>query len=73
MFRLPPKNIKSLPNLSVEQGQMGNGSSSISLSRTGIRRSPLGGCRFPDAILHGKRSFGLVAGPSSASRSLNFE
>ena len=27
-------------NLSVEQGQMGNGSSSLSLSRTGIRRSP---------------------------------
>ena len=35
-----PKNIKSPPNLSVEQGQMGNGSSSLSLSRTGIRRSP---------------------------------
>jgi hypothetical protein len=34
------KNIKSPPNLSVEQGQMGNGSSSLSLSRTGIRRSP---------------------------------
>src|ERR1041385_799482 len=51
------KNIKSPPDLSVEQGQMGNGSSSLSLSRTDIRRSPLGGCRLPDAILHGKRSF----------------
>ena len=37
-----------------------------------IRR--LIGCRLPDAILHGQRSsFGLVAGPSSALRSLNFE
>jgi hypothetical protein len=34
-----------------------DGSSSLSLSRTSIRRSPLGGCRLPDAILHGKRSF----------------
>jgi hypothetical protein len=35
-----PKNIKSPPDLSVEQGQMGDGSSPCSLSRTGIRRSP---------------------------------
>ena len=33
------KNIKSLPNLAVEQGQMGDGSSPISLSRTDIRRA----------------------------------
>ena len=32
------------------------------------------GCRLPDAILHGQRSsFGLVAGPSNGSRSLDFE
>jgi hypothetical protein len=32
------------------------------------------GCRLPDAILHGQRSsFGLVAGPSSGLRTLNFE
>ena len=32
------------------------------------------GCRLPDAILHGQRSsFGLVAGPSSGSRALDFE
>jgi hypothetical protein len=52
-----PENNKSLLNLSVEQGQMGDGSSPCSLSRTDIRRHPCGGCRFPDAILHGKRSF----------------
>jgi hypothetical protein len=47
---------KSLPNLSVKQGQIGVGSSPCSLSRAGIRRSPLDGCQLPDAILHGKRS-----------------
>ena len=52
-----PKNIKSPPDLSAGQGQMGDGSSPLSLSRTGIRRHPRGGCRLPDAILHGKRSF----------------
>jgi len=26
------------------------------------------GCRLPDAVLHGQRSFGLAAGPSRASR-----
>ena len=49
-------NNKSLSDLAVRQGQMGDGSSPSSLSRTGIRRL-LRGCRLPDAILHGKRSF----------------
>lgn len=55
------KNEKSPPDLSVEQGQMGNGSSSHSLSRTGIRRAPFWG--LPDSRRHspGKRNFGLVA------------
>jgi len=52
----PPKNNKSLPNLSVEQGQMGDGSAPSSLSHADIRRAPFGGCQLPDAILHGKRS-----------------
>jgi len=51
------KNNKSLSDLSVEQGQMGDGSSPISLSRTDIRRALFRGCQLPDAILHGKRSF----------------
>ena len=50
------ENNKSLPDLSVEQGQMGDGSSPRSLSRAGIGRHPRGGCQLPDAILHGKRS-----------------
>jgi hypothetical protein len=34
---------------------------------------PLRGCRLPDAILHGKRSLlGLIAGPSSVLRPLNY-
>ncbi len=53
---LATKNNKSLPDLSVEQGQMGDGSSPLSLSRAGIGRHPRGGCQLPDAILHGKRS-----------------
>ena len=52
-----PKNNKSLPDLAVSQGQIGDGSSPSSLSRTGIRRSLFRGRRFPDAILHGKRSY----------------
>jgi hypothetical protein len=35
---------------------LGDGSSPSSLSRADIGRSPFGGCRLPDAILHGKRS-----------------
>jgi len=51
-----PKKHKSLPDLAVEQGQMGDGSAPSSLSRADIRRAPFGGCQLPDAILHGKRS-----------------
>jgi hypothetical protein len=54
--RTIPKNNKSLPGLSVEQGQMGDGSAPSSLSHADIRRAPFGGCQLPDAILHGKRS-----------------
>ena len=52
-----PKNNKSPPDLSVERGQIGDGSSPISLSHTDIRRTLFRGCQLPDAILHGKRSF----------------
>jgi len=51
-----PKNNKSLPDLSVEQGQMGDGSAPVSLSHADIRRALFSGCQLPDAILHGKRS-----------------
>jgi len=50
------QNNKSPPGLSVEQGQMGDGSAPSSLSHADIRRAPFGGCQLPDAILHGKRS-----------------
>jgi len=56
MFTASPKNHKSPPDLSVERGQMGDGSAPGSLSRADIRRAPFGGCQLPDAILHGKRS-----------------
>ena len=50
---------------------MGDGSSPHSLSRADIGRHA--GCQLPDAILHGKRSsFGLIAGPSNASRRLDY-
>ena len=48
---------KPLPDLSVRQGQMGDGSSPSSLSRASIWRTLFSGCWFPDAILHGKRSY----------------
>jgi hypothetical protein len=38
-----PKNNKSLPDLSVRQGQMGDGSAPGSLSHADIRRAPLRG------------------------------
>jgi hypothetical protein len=50
------KNNKSLSDLSVEQGQMGDGSAPVSLSHADIRRALFRGCQLPDAILHGKRS-----------------
>jgi hypothetical protein len=57
-------------HLAVNGDKSGGGSSPRSLSRNaGIRRRV--GCQLPDAILHGKRSFGLIAGPFSASRRLN--
>jgi len=58
MRRLPlcPENNKSRPNLAVRPGQMGDGSSPSSLSRTSIWRTLFRGCWLPDAILHGKRS-----------------
>jgi hypothetical protein len=56
-FPFSPKNNKSRPDLAVKPGQMGDGSSPCSLSRASIWRSPFGGCWFPDAILHGKRSY----------------
>jgi hypothetical protein len=52
-MKIEGKNIKSPPDLSVEQGQMGNGSTSRSLSRTGIRRSPSRG--LPDSRRHSPR------------------
>jgi hypothetical protein len=51
------KSNKSLPNLSIGQGQMGDGSSPVSLSRADIWRALFRGCQLPDAILHGKRNF----------------
>jgi hypothetical protein len=54
--QLFPENNKSLPDLSVEQGQMGDGSAPVSLSHADIRRALFRGCQLPDAILHGKRS-----------------
>ena len=41
-FGVMGKNIKSPPDLSVRQGQMGDGSSPLSLSRTDIRRALAG-------------------------------
>jgi len=52
-----PENNKSRSNLAVEPGQMGDGSSPGSLSRASIWRTLFSGCWFPDAILHGKRSY----------------
>ena len=67
------KNNKSLPNLSVKQGQMGDGSSPLSLSRTGIRRTLLGAAGFPTLFSTASGVVGLVAGPSGILRCPDFK
>jgi hypothetical protein len=65
-------NKKPLSDLAVRQGQIGDWEFAT-LSFPGWHSARIG-CQLPDAILHGKRSsFGLIAGPSSALRPLNFE
>ena len=64
------KKQRSPPGFRPAGTKVGDGSSPCSLSRAGIWRPK--GCRLPDAILHGKRNCGLIAGPSSALRSLGF-
>ena len=61
---------RSPPGFRPAGTKVGNGSSPSSLSRADIWRPK--GCRLPDAILHGKRNCGLIAGPSSALRSRGF-
>jgi hypothetical protein len=53
---------------------VGDGSSPCSLSLADIRRIALaGGCRLPDAILHGKRSFRPRSRAVQYLATLNFE
>ena len=61
---------RSPPGLRPAGTKVGDGSSPCSLSRAGIWRPK--GCRLPDAILHGKRNCGLIAGPSSPLRLAEF-
>ena len=61
---------RSPPGFRPAGTKVGDGSSPSSLSRADIWRPK--GCRLPDAILHGKRNCGLIAGPSSALRSRGF-
>ena len=68
-----PENIKSPPDLSVERGQMGDGSAPRSLSQANIRRLLSKAAGFPTPFSTASGVIGLVAGPSSASRSLDFE
>jgi hypothetical protein len=67
------KNNKSLPDLSVKQGQMGDGSSPLSLSRLTLGAHLFGAASFPTPFSTASGVSGLVAGPSSALRPLNFE
>ena len=52
-----PKTISPCPTFRSNRDKWGMGVRHCSLSRTGIRRALFRGCRLPDAILHGKRSF----------------
>src|SRR5438046_8439015 len=52
----PPKTISPCPTFRSSRDKLGAKSPPHSLSRADIRRAPRGGCRLPDAILHGKRS-----------------
>jgi len=68
-----PENNKSLPDLSAGQGQMGDGSSPVSLSRADIWRALCRAVSFPTPFSTASGVSGLVAGPSSALRPLDFE
>jgi hypothetical protein len=62
-------NEKSLPDLSVKQGQIGDGSSPHSLSRIDIWRTRLDGAvDFPTLFSTASGVCGLVAGPSNILR-----
>jgi len=65
------ENNKSRSNLAVRPDKWGWEFANLS-SRAGIRRT-LAGLPASDAILHGKRSYRLVAGPSDALRRADFE
>jgi hypothetical protein len=55
-FGTRTKTKSPCPTLRSNRDKSGAGSSPCSLSHADIWRSPFGGCRLPDAILHGKRS-----------------
>ena len=64
-------NKKSRSDLAVKPGQIGDGSSPLSLSRADIWRTLA--ASFPTPFSTASGVVGLIAGPSSAFRSLNFE
>ena len=69
----PPKNNKSRSDLAVRPGQMGDGSAPRSLSRASIWHPPQGVAGFPTPFSTASGVAGLMAGPSKASRPVDFE
>src|SRR6266567_2128478 len=67
------KTISPCPALRPDRDKSGDGSPPRSLSRADIRRAPRGGCRLPDAILHGKRSLRPRSRAVQRLATLNFE
>src|SRR5690348_5104802 len=70
---IPLKTKSPRPTLRSDRDKSGDGSSPCSLSRAGIRRAFLGAASFPTLFSTASGVFGLVAGPSSVLRALNFE
>ena len=75
MRRIPPcpsKTLSPRPTFRSSRDKWGMGGRHALFPGPALDALPFGGCRIPDAILHGKRSFGLVAGPSSAFSDAEF-
>jgi hypothetical protein len=68
------KNEKSPPDLAVKRGQIGGWEfAMLSFPRRHLAHTLAGAAGFPTPFSTASGVFGLVAGPSSAFRRLNFE
>jgi hypothetical protein len=69
----PLKTLSPRPTFRSSRDKWGMGGRHSLFPGPALDALPFGGCRIPDAILHGKRSFGLVAGPFRVFSTAEFQ